>query len=435
VLVVVGSQGGRSVAWNSRTQLPTFATFGPVLRVAAGLGLRINDWLYSDAEETALEACHANWQPAVRGLAGDARLVPSVDESLAAFNRHVLPMERAQKTRSKYLTHRLSVLTWAVWKGILPDLLPMSDDLLRAFLWDALAFEATLPVLKHAVNAILAWHERLRLPPPLAGKRAYQRLFHSLSRFQGRPRRLIFPIYAGAVRRLLGLRRPDHPPCGGVRGRCLICAEYLRAWRNCLAGAVATLTCSRCAETADLQVCDLWERFDEKAGYERFRGGAAVNVKVRKNDQFRQGHQPRLGVARNPDWDVIAHLRTLWRDAGLAVHPSCQKRLLPERRCPVCPPMFPRSARDGFGFVTHPPPSSSDLSRMIVDGLRQVGFDTSLFSGISARKGGLSTAIEAGVPEHILWMQSGHAQDVAARRYVHLGSPALLYNTWAAFGL
>ena len=113
VLVVVGSPGARSVAWNSRTQLPTFATFGPVLRVAASLGLRINDWLYSDAEETALEACHANWQPAVRGLAGDARLVPSVGESLAAFNRHVLPMERAQKTRSKYLTHRLSVLTWA----------------------------------------------------------------------------------------------------------------------------------------------------------------------------------------------------------------------------------------------------------------------------------------------------------------------------------
>ena len=70
-------------------------------------------------------------------------------------------------------------------------------------------------------------------------------------------------------------------------------------------------------------------------------------------------------------------------------------------------------------------PWPSDLSRMIVDGLRQVGFDTSLFSGISARRGGLSTAIEAGVPEHILWMQSGHAQVVAARRYVQLGSPAL----------
>ena len=40
----------------------------------------------------------------------------------------------------------------------------------------------------------------------------------------------------------------------------------------------------------------------------------------------------------------------------------------------------------------HPQPG---LSRMIVDGLRQVGFDTSLFSGFSAGHGGLSTPIAA----------------------------------------
>ena len=97
--------------------------------------------------------------------------------------------------------------------------------------------------------------------------------------------------------------------------------------------------------------------------------------------------------------------------------------------------MFPRSSARSGGFDLTRPPSSSDISDMIVDGLRQVGFDASLFSGISARRGGLSTAIEAGVPEHILWMQSSHAQDVAARRYVQLGSPALLYDTWAAFDL
>ena len=35
----------------------------------------------------------------------------------------------------------------------------------------------------------------------------------------------------------------------------------------------------------------------------------------------------------------------------------------------------------------------------------------------------------------ILWIQSGHAQEVAARRYVELKSPNLLYSTWAAFKL
>ena len=57
--------------------------------------------------------------------------------------------------------------------------------------------------------------------------------------------------------------------------------------------------------------------------------------------------------------------------------------------------------------MTDRPPSSSDLSRMMVDGLHQVGFDTSLFSGIRARRGGFSTSIEGFVArdlEHILWM-------------------------------
>jgi hypothetical protein len=72
---------------------------------------------------------------------------------------------------------------------------------------------------------------------------------------------------------------------------------------------------------------------------------------------------------------------------------------------------------------------------MIIRGLAHVGFDTPSFSGISARRGGLSTAIEAGVPEAILWMQSGHAQDLAARRYVKRNSPALLYRTYEAFDL
>ena len=72
---------------------------------------------------------------------------------------------------------------------------------------------------------------------------------------------------------------------------------------------------------------------------------------------------------------------------------------------------------------------------MVVRALGLVGYNTDLFSGISARRGGLSTAIEAGVPEAILWMQSWHAQDVAARRYIRLGNPRLLYRTWDAFRL
>jgi hypothetical protein len=432
--------GGRiapAITCNAYTTLPTFLTFEPVQLAAAAAGLSIERWLYSDADETALEVpvCQANWRPTVRELAAGPRQVLSVAESLAAFKRHILPMERAPGTRGKYPTHHRTILTWVVWKGALPRLLPLSDDLLRAFLWDTLAFEALLSVLRQAINAVLTWHDRLRLELPLSGKRAYKRLIHSLSRFQGVPRRIFFPIYAGAVKRLLSRKLPGHPACQGLRGGCAVCTRHLIARRNCLAGATSTVTCSRCAEAAGLQVCDLWRRFDELAGYLRFKGGAAVNVKIRKNDQFRQGHQPRLGVPRNPEYDIIRQLVAFQRDAGLVVQPGCTKRQHLEQRCPLCPPMFTRTSRDGRGFVTDRAPFSGDLPNMIVDGLRQVGFDMTLFSGISASRGGLSTAIEAGVPDHILWMQSGQEQDVAARRYVQLGSPALLYDTWAAFDL
>jgi hypothetical protein len=72
---------------------------------------------------------------------------------------------------------------------------------------------------------------------------------------------------------------------------------------------------------------------------------------------------------------------------------------------------------------------------MIISCFVHVSFNTAGFSYISACKGGLSTAIGAGVLEAILWMQSCHAQDVAARRYVVLNSPALLYSTYEAFDL
>ncbi len=49
--------------------------------------------------------------------------------------------------------------------------------------------------------------------------------------------------------------------------------------------------------------------------------------------------------------------------------------------------------------------------------------------------GCISTAIEAKVPEAILWLQSGHAQTRSSRAYIKLAKPDLLFATWAAFNL
>ncbi len=188
----------------------------------------------------------------MRALAapGGVGQVPTMEESLAAFVRHVLPMERAHCTRRKYATHCRTELTWAVWKGVLKDLLPMSTDELRAFIWDALAFESTISVLKHCANTInlKAWHLRLGMQVPADEPQDYRRLVTSLARFQGTPRRLIFPLHASAVRRLLLLPAPDHAACNGASGGCRVFRVFQHIWRDWFqsgqAGRVGAALCS-----------------------------------------------------------------------------------------------------------------------------------------------------------------------------------------------
>lgn len=427
------SEGAARASWNRQTQIPTLAHVGLVKDYARRVGLALGEWLYDDRREAELEQCDGNWRPVMGELAASAQqAVSSIQSSAAAFRLHVRVMERSHKTRSKYHTHRLSVLTWAIWRG--PDrlqgLLPMSERDLEAFLWDALTFQATLPVLQNAVNAILAWHRNVGLRPPLSEHGAYSRLMHCLARFQGSPRRLVLPISARLVRTLLERSYDDLHRLAGVAP----CPgdDRLGRWRDRLAAAFATIICARCSEVAQLQSCDLWLGFDQDWD-QRLRGAAAVNIKVRKNDQLRKGHYPRVGVSADPAHDVVRHLVSFMRVAGTTPRGGCQKRRFPQARCPLCPPLFPRSRRGTLDLTR--PPDPGEISKMIVRGLRTVGADSVAYSGISARKGGLSTAIEANVPEHVLWMQSGHAQDKAARRYVQLGSPALLYDTWRAFRL
>jgi hypothetical protein len=104
---------------------------------------------------------------------------------------------------------------------------------------------------------------------------------------------------------------------------------------------------------------------------------------------------------------------------------------------PCLPAAFPRSVDRRRVYDLSLPPIAEEASLLVVRALGHMGYtgNTDLFSGISARRGGFSTAIEPGAPEGILWIQSGNAQDMATRRYVRLGSPNLLYRTWKSFKL
>jgi hypothetical protein len=109
---------------------------------------------------------------------------------------------------------------------------------------------------------------------------------------------------------------------------------------------------------------------------------------VCKNDQIRECHRPRIGVPKDSSLDINDQLTDFFREAGLTgarAALSARSRRLHAWFAPL----FPRSVRGGQAFDPSRLPRLDEVSAMIVRGLVHVGFDPSLFSGISARRGGL----------------------------------------------
>jgi hypothetical protein len=52
-----GGAAGAAPSWNSRTLIPTLASFAPVRALAARRGWNIEAWLYDDGARGPLEAC------------------------------------------------------------------------------------------------------------------------------------------------------------------------------------------------------------------------------------------------------------------------------------------------------------------------------------------------------------------------------------------
>ncbi len=65
----------------------------------------------------------------------------------------------------------------------------------------------------------------------------------------------------------------------------------------------------------------------------------------------------------------------------------------------------------------------------MVNSLRMLEVDTTHFSGFSMRRGGISAAIVARVQEPILFLQSGHGSNNAARNCMVPCNPHTLFET------
>jgi len=429
VVLAVGPTIAPRLQW-CETRIPALCSLEPlrplIIRTLNGLsrdGVTIGERLILDiSAPTPLERQDGHWEQALTLLPRREASESSVAGMAALFERYVRPSFQGERTRRKAWYGWRAVICWAVARDCLHSVLPMTRETLHAFLWELLRLECSHSIIKGTVNAIQSRHRFFRLTSPItpASSGDYAALMSSMTRFQGMQPSIKYPIHKSLVKRLLR-----------------VTTDSLAVWRNCLAGAFCTLCCLRPCEGAAIQSCDLWFEEDFAAGYVEYAGCLTVNVSKRKNDQGRRGHHPRLGRASDPSLDIVYKLQSYLEIAQLQPRIECTKRARPSARCPACPPLFPLSAagKGNTTVLTGTRPSVSSFSRMITRGLEAVGISAGHFSGACARTGGISTAIEAGVPEVILWMQSGHSQSRSARSYITLNSPKLLYDTWGAFQL
>ncbi len=79
--------------------------------------------------------------------------------------------------------------------------------------------------------------------------------------------------------------------------------------------------------------------------------------------------------------------------------------------------------------------SGPRVTNAVLNSLQMLEVDIIHFSGLSMRRGGISAALVACVPEPILFLQSGHSFNSAARNYMVPRNLHILFETYSAFGI
>eukprot|EP00961_Rhodomonas_salina_P136113 1831441-Rhodomonas_salina.1 len=105
---------------------------------------------------------------------------------------------------------------------------------------------------------------------------------------------------------------------------------------------------------------------------------------------------------------VQAYLRV----AGLLVSANCTKKRWMRSQCDACGRLFRGTHCFGGAFGPAGRPAraidSDPISKALRSLLASTGVEVSVYTPVSMRQGGISTAISANVPEEVRKLQSGH---------------------------
>jgi hypothetical protein len=354
--------------------------------------------------------------------ANDCRGVPvelTLDDTLSLerdshdFDAYIAPAAHSVRTRTAYYQHWKTFVTYAFVHGRLHDALPAPLPLLKGFMWSLIRCGLKPGTLILYLYSIVDRHARYRQPLQIT-RRDLKQWTVAFERLCGVPKVDRLAITAAHLRAALHLPRVT-----------------LRDVRDTLIIAIGTLCALRVSEIVQLDLCDVLFDFDSP-------GVMALRIKRRKNDTKRAGLWPRIGLPSNPRHDVQALTRQWMARADLRTHPACEKDRHPRSACRACGSFFSRlEGTSGRAYpVGH---KMHGIERRTVTEavhhvLGRLNIDPHLFSGISMRRGGLSTALEGGVPSELYELQSGHASD-AWKSYVRSGQVGTLLRFYEAFAL
>ena len=353
--------------------------------------------------------------PSVERLGGGGRF--RIDELTALFRTAVLPAQVEPGTRVGYYRAWRGVVTWLIAHDAADLGLPMDLSTLEAVTMEWLIAGASVNTIRNMWSAIEDRHHMFGHRPPLWEPGAFRRRLKALSSIRGSSTKLAFPIgvhHVQGMLRLIGLSPVQR--------------------RNVVLVACGTVMCARPCEVPSVQACDVHWGVDA-AFHSRYEDGVGIKVKKRKNDTARRGLMTRV-----PGSHLQRMMMAYSQEQRLNISPRCTKTDSPGAHCPYCPPFFLKVVP----WLDHAPPRRANgadarvaMTRQNVTGaiksvMEMLCVDSRQFSGKSMRRGGLSAAINAKVPEPILFLQSGHGKPKAAHAYMVPDDPQLLYATGKA---
>lgn len=339
-----------------------------------------------------------------------------------AWDTQILPAAQVPRTRSSYDGPWAAFVVFAVADFREFELLPASRTLLQAFAAYLLSFRLRPNTIRRYLQAIRDRHVRggFRHAVPTSEVTTWMRAIH---RQGGRPPASIGTFSAGHLRKMLLL--PTRVPLDVETQQAILA--------TCLATAIAC----RPSELVNIDVCDiLFQYFQDPPGT------AAVRIWGGKTDVQRKGHFPRLGRPVDPRCDLVAILRKWCRRHHLAVSPLCSKRSLPGRACSACGPLFRyiRSPLDAGVSASAARWSTARFTHAVRCAVSAIGLDPRLFEARSCRSSGISIAVEHGVPDFLIALQSGHAvpragPGCAMHGYIRIPAGQAVFRYWDSLQL